>query len=91
VTDFDTAIHAGLMGQVGRSQGCWCPRGLMPNPKLGTCAFDVAGRSRSEVGKVEFVSTRREHPHAVGKKSFSRGEHPRRTRDGRDSEAIVRA
>ena len=43
------------MGQVGRLGKVLGPRGLMPNPKLGTVTFDV-GRAVREVkaGKVEF-------------------------------------
>src|SRR6187399_557863 len=54
--EFDTAVATpDLMGQVGRLGKVLGPRGLMPNPKLGTVTFDV-GRAVREVkaGKVEF-------------------------------------
>src|SRR5262249_21162969 len=54
--EFDSAVATpDLMGQVGRLGKILGPRGLMPNPKVGTVTFDV-GRAVREVkaGKVEF-------------------------------------
>jgi large subunit ribosomal protein L1 len=54
--EFDTAIATpDMMGQVGRLGKLLGPRGLMPNPKVGTVTFDI-GKAVREVkaGKVEF-------------------------------------
>ena len=54
--EFDTAIATpDMMGQVGRLGKLLGPRGLMPNPKVGTVTFDVAKAVREvKAGKVEF-------------------------------------
>ena len=54
--DFDSAVATpdmmGLVGRIGKVLG---PRGLMPNPKLGTVTFDVAKAvSELKAGKIEF-------------------------------------
>jgi large subunit ribosomal protein L1 len=71
--DFDSAIATpDLMGQVGRLGKVLGPRGLMPNPKMGTVTFEV-GRAVREVkaGKVEFRVDKAGNIHVpVGKKSF---------------------
>jgi large subunit ribosomal protein L1 len=71
--DFDTAIATpdmmGVVGKIGKLLG---PRGLMPNPKVGTVTFDV-GRAikESKSGKVEFRVEKAGIVHApVGKVSF---------------------
>lgn len=71
--EFDTAIATpdmmGLVGKIGKLLG---PRGLMPNPKVGTVTFDV-GRAVKEckAGKVEFRVEKAGIVHApVGKVSF---------------------
>src|SRR5262249_2188751 len=73
--DFDTTIATpDLMGQVGRLGKVLGPRGLMPNPKLGTVTFDV-GRAVREVkaGKVEFRVDKAGNVHGQGgKKSFAK-------------------
>ncbi|WP_305047071.1 50S ribosomal protein L1 [Geoalkalibacter sp.] len=71
--DFDTAIATpdmmGLVGKIGRLLG---PRGLMPNPKVGTVTLDVGRAVReSKSGKVEYRVEKAGIIHApVGKVSF---------------------
>src|SRR5687767_10593635 len=72
--DFDTTIATpDLMGQVGRLGKVLGPRGLMPNPKLGTVTFDVGRAVReAKAGKVEFRVDKAGNAHApIGKRSFS--------------------
>ena len=54
--EFDVAIATpDMMGVVGRLGKVLGPRGLMPNPKVGTVTADVARAVReSKAGKVEF-------------------------------------
>jgi large subunit ribosomal protein L1 len=71
--EFDTAIATpDLMGQVGRLGKALGPRGLMPNPKLGTVTFDVGRAVReAKAGKVEFRVDKAGNIHApAGKRSF---------------------
>ncbi len=71
--DFDSTIATpDLMGQVGRLGKMLGPRGLMPNPKMGTVTFDVARAVREvKAGKVEFRVDKAGNVHVqVGRKSF---------------------
>jgi large subunit ribosomal protein L1 len=71
--DFDSTIATpDLMGQVGRLGKVLGPRGLMPNPKLGTVTFDVGRAVReAKAGKVEFRVDKAGNIHApAGKRSF---------------------
>ena len=72
--EFDTAVATpDLMGQVGRLGKVLGPRGLMPNPKVGTVTFDVARAIREvKAGKVEFKVDKAGNIHVpVGKRSFA--------------------
>ena len=72
--DFDTTISTpDLMGQVGRLGKVLGPRGLMPNPKLGTVTFDVGRAVReAKAGKVEFRVDKAGNIHTpIGKRSFT--------------------
>ncbi len=73
--EFDAAIATpDMMSVVGRLGKVLGPRGLMPNPKLGTVTQDVAKAvSEAKAGKVEFRAEKGAIIHApVGKRSFGR-------------------
>src|SRR5882724_9021823 len=72
--EFDTTIATpDLMGQVGRLGKVLGPRGLMPNPKLGTVTFDIGRAVReAKAGKVEFRVDKAGNIHTpIGKRSFT--------------------
>lgn len=73
--DFDKTIATpDMMGLVSRLGKILGPRGLMPNPKLGTVTFEVA-RAIEQVraGQVEFKVEKAGIVHApVGKVSFGK-------------------
>jgi len=72
-TDFDKAIATpDMMGTVGKLGKILGPRGLMPNPKVGTVTFDVSRAVRElKAGRVEFKVDKTGIVHTtVGKISF---------------------
>jgi len=72
-TDFDKAIATpDLMGIVGKLGKILGPRGLMPNPKVGTVTFDVSRAVKElKAGRVEFKVDKTGIVHTtVGKISF---------------------
>lgn len=71
--DFDTVVATpDMMGSVGRLGKVLGPRGLMPNPKVGTVTMDVARAVRElKAGRIEFRTEKTGIIHApVGKVSF---------------------
>jgi large subunit ribosomal protein L1 len=72
--DFDRCIATpDMMAVVGRLGKVLGPRGLMPNPKLGTVTPDVAAAVKAaKAGSIEFRAEKAGIVHAgVGKASFS--------------------
>ena len=71
--DFDVVIASpDMMGLVGRLGKVLGPRGLMPNPKAGTVAPDVAKAvTEAKAGKIEYRLDKTNIIHCpIGKVSF---------------------
>lgn len=72
--DFDRCIATpDMMGMAGKVARILGPKGLMPNPKLGTVTMDVAGAvKKAKAGEVQYRAEKTGIVHAgIGKVSFS--------------------
>jgi large subunit ribosomal protein L1 len=72
--EFDSVVATpDMMGQVGKIGRVLGPRGLMPNPKVGTVTADVAKAVKElKAGRVEFRVEKAGIIHSpIGKASFS--------------------
>jgi large subunit ribosomal protein L1 len=86
--DFERVIATpDMMGQVGKLGRVLGPRGLMPNPKVGTVTFNIADAVReAKGGKIEYRTEKAGVVQArIGKASFA----PEAIRD--NAKAVVQA
>ena len=74
-TDVDVIIATpDMMGELGKLGRILGPRGLMPNPKVGTVTMDIAKAVKeAKAGRIEYRVEKAGIIHApVGKRSFSK-------------------
>ena len=73
-TDVDVIIATpDMMGELGRLGRILGPRGLMPNPKVGTVTMDIAKAVKeAKAGRIEYRVDKTANVHVpIGKVSFS--------------------